>query len=117
MIRNHQAITLDWCHPAPSSVSTAKAYGLTCVLISCRCRFMAWTIGVRQHEPRATASCRTYSAKQIGPLVTLIARHAGSAAALRPDAGQAALLTNTGFVLPPQFDRFFSRGRGNCGGN
>src|ERR1700674_5288958 len=38
-----------------------------------------------------------------------------TAAALCPDAGQCALLTNPGFVLPPKFDRFFARMLGDDG--
>ena len=30
-----------WCHPAPSQVTTACAPGVTWVLISARCRFIA----------------------------------------------------------------------------
>ena len=62
-------------------------------------------IGVRQHKPGADASRRAHRAEQIRPLVSLIARCGRSATAFRPDAGQAALLTNPRFILPPQLDR------------
>jgi hypothetical protein len=74
-------------------------------------------IGVRQHEPRPDTPCRAYSAEQVGTFVALIAKRGGSAAALRPDAGQAAFLPNARFVLPPQFDGLGLRGRGDDGGN
>ena len=73
-------------------MSTAKAPGLTWVLISCRCRFMAWTL----------ASRRADRTEQIGPLVALIAWRGRSRAAFGPDPGQAALLANPRLVLPPQ---------------
>lgn len=74
-------------------------------------------VGVRQHEPGADAPRRADGAEQVGPFVTLIAWGGRSAAPLRPDARQAALLTNTSFVLPPQLDRLALCGRGNDGGN
>ena len=74
-------------------------------------------IGVRQHEPRPYTACRAYSAEQVGTFVALIAKRGGSAAALRPDAGQAAFLPNPRFVLPPQFDGLALRGSGDGGGN
>ena len=74
-------------------------------------------IGVRQHEPSAHPACWANGAEQIGPFVTLIAQRRGAAATLGPNAGQTALLTNTGFVLPPQLDRPAVRGRGDGGSN
>jgi hypothetical protein len=75
------------------------------VLISRRCRFHGVDIGVPQHEPGADTARWTDSTEQIGRLVALIAWRSRSSAAFRPDAGQAALLTNPRFILPPQFDR------------
>src|SRR6202035_2028471 len=69
-------------------------------------------VGVRQHEPGADAPRRADGAEQVGPLIALIAWCCRSAAPLRPDARQAALLTNTSFVLPPQLDRLALCGRG-----
>jgi hypothetical protein len=74
-------------------------------------------VGVRQHQPGAHAAGRTDGAEQIGPMVTLIARRGGSAAAFCPNAGQAALLTNAGFILPPQLDRLAARGGRDGSGN
>jgi hypothetical protein len=74
-------------------------------------------VGVRQHEPDADAPRRADGAEQVGPFVTLIAWRGRSTAPLRPDARQAALLTNTSFVLPPQLDRLALCGGGNDGGN
>src|SRR6202023_3077030 len=74
-------------------------------------------VGVRQHEPGADAPRRADGAEQVGPLIALIAWCCRSAAPLRPDARQAALLTNTSFVLPPQLDRFALCGRGDDGGD
>ena len=58
-------------------------------------------IGARQNEPSADAAVRADGAEQIGRLVALVARCCGSAAAFRPDTGQAALLADAGLVLPP----------------
>ena len=44
-------------------------------------------------------------AEQIGPVVTLVAGSARSAALGCPDVGQAALLADPGFILPPKLDR------------
>jgi len=72
-------------------------------------------VGIRQHQSRADIATRADSAEYVGPFVALIARGGRPAAALCPDAGQCALLTNPGFVLPPKFDRFFARMLGNDG--
>src|SRR5882757_2473659 len=58
-----------------------------------------------QHEPGADAARRAYRAKQIGRFVALIAWCSRPAAAICPDASEAALLTHACFVLPPQLDR------------
>ena len=58
-------------------------------------------IGTRENEPGANAAVRTDRAEQVGRLVALIAWRCGSAAALCPDAGQAALLADARLVLPP----------------
>ena len=71
----------------------------------------------RQHEGGANPSGRADRTEQIGPVVALIARRARTAALLGPDVGQAALLTDTGFVLPPQLDRLAARPLGDAGGN
>ena len=73
-------------------------------------------IGVRQHKPGANASCRAHRAEQIRPFVSLIAWRGRSAATLSPDAGQATLLANPRFVLPPQLDRLTLRAGRNRGG-
>ncbi len=74
-------------------------------------------IGVRQHQPCTDASRWADSAERIGPFVTLIAWHSGPGTTLCPDAGQAALLTNPRFVLPPQLDWLPLCDRRNGGGN
>ena len=56
-------------------------------------------IGTRSHESGANAAVWTDGAEQVGRLVALIARGCGSAAAPRPDAGQAALLADAGLIL------------------
>ena len=58
-------------------------------------------VGIRQHQSHANIATRADSAEYVGPFVALIARGGRPAAALCPDAGQCALLTNTGFILPP----------------
>jgi len=73
--------------------------------------------GIGLGQASATAARRTDSAEQISPIVTLVARCWRPAAALRPDAGQRALLTDTGFVLPPDLDRLAACVRRNTAGN
>ena len=58
-------------------------------------------IGTRENEPGANAAIWTDGAEQVGRLVALIARGCGSAAALCPNAGQAALLADASLILPP----------------
>src|ERR1700756_320601 len=60
-------------------------------------------VGQDQRRPNPTGG--TDGTKDVGPFVSLIARLAGTAAGLRPDIGQAALLADPGFVLPPELDR------------
>ncbi len=55
----------------------------------------------RQHEGGADPPGGTDGAEQIGPAVTLIARCARAATLVRPDVGQAALLSDPGLILPP----------------
>ena len=74
-------------------------------------------VGVRQHEPGADAPGRTNGAKQVGTFVPLIAWRGRPAAALGPNTGQAAFLSNARFVLPPQLNRLALRGRRNDGGD
>lgn len=62
-------------------------------------------IDMRQDQRRANAPGRTDGAENVGPFVSLIARLARTAARFRPDVGQAALLADPRFVLPPEFDR------------
>ena len=54
-----------------------------------------------QDQADADAAGRTNRPENIRPIVALIAWRARSAAALGPDVGQAALLTDAGLVLPP----------------
>src|SRR6202012_6025994 len=72
-------------------------------------------IDVRQDQRRANAPGRTDGAENVGPFVSLIARLARTAARFRPDIGQAALLADSGFVLPPEFDRLATGAGGNDG--
>jgi hypothetical protein len=58
-------------------------------------------IGLRQHQSRANTARRTNGAEDVRPVVALIARRGRPAALPGPDMGQAALLADTGFVLPP----------------
>ena len=60
----------------------------------------------RQHEPGADAAFWADRTEQIGPSVSLITRRSRAAALVSPDVGQATLLADTGFILPPELDRF-----------
>lgn len=62
-------------------------------------------IRVGQDERGADVARGTDRPEQISPIVALIARGPRPAAALGPNAGQRALLTDAGFVLPPDLDR------------
>lgn len=73
-------------------------------------------IGLGQHQGRADATCRTDRAEDIGPVVGLIARRRRPGALFGPDVGQAALLANARFILPPEFERLAaSLGRDGVG--
>jgi len=62
-------------------------------------------IGRGQDERRRRAVLRTDRAKDVGPLVTLVTGRTRSRASSGPNPGQRTLLTDTGFVLEPDFDR------------
>src|SRR3984893_11265450 len=72
-------------------------------------------VGIRQDQGRTDIAMRADSAKYVGPFPALIPRRGWTAAALGPDASQCALLTNPGFVLPPKFNRLFTRMLGDRG--
>ncbi len=76
-----------------------------------------YTVDRWQHESRANATRRADGAEQVGPGVALVARCARTAAAVGPDVGQAALLADPGFVLPPQLDRLAASRLGDRGGD
>ena len=54
-------------------------------------------------------------AKQVGPGEPPVAPDMRTRAALGPDAGQRALLANTGFILKPDFDRPAGKLLRDCG--
>ena len=60
-------------------------------------------VGKGQHESRTGASGRTDSAEQIGILVALVCRLAWPGSFPSPKAYLSVLLTNSGFVLEPDF--------------
>ena len=62
------------------------------------------SVDLGQDEAGTDASRRTYRAKDIGPVVTLIPWRGWAAAEIGPDIAQAALLADPGFVLPPEFE-------------
>ena len=78
--------------------------------------------GVRRRHDQACrdATLRTGRAEQVGPVVALVARCAGSRSTFGPDAGQRALLADPGLVLEPDFDRLVfgvvGELRRDCGG-
>ena len=116
IVRHHQAVAglmptrTVQCHDSKSAWTDPAADFL-------QMQVHGLGIGVRQYQTRSDTTCRAYSAEQVGTFVTLVAQRGGSAAALRPDAGQAAFLPNARFVLPPQLDGLAFRGRGDDGGN
>ena len=74
-------------------------------------------VDARQHQCGADAARRTDGAEQIGRGVALIARRTRAAALVGPDVGQASLLADACFILPPQLDRLapsmLGKGRGD----
>ena len=70
-------------------------------------------VDVRQDERRSKIALGTDGTEQIGPVVALVAPR--PATARGPDAGQRALLSDAGFVLPPDFDRLVARVRRDAG--
>jgi hypothetical protein len=62
-------------------------------------------VGAGQDERRAGPACRADRPKQIGPGIALVAGCWGTRAALGPEPGQGALLSDAGFILPPQIQR------------
>jgi hypothetical protein len=62
-------------------------------------------IGGGQDERRRSAALRTDGAKNVGPLVALVAWRTRPCSSLGPDAGQRPLLTDASLVLEPDFDR------------
>jgi hypothetical protein len=62
-------------------------------------------IGGGQDERRRSAALRTDGAKNVGPLVALVAWRARPRSPSGPDAGQRTLLTDSSLVLEPDFDR------------
>jgi hypothetical protein len=63
-------------------------------------------VGLRQHEGGADRPRRTDRTKQISPGEAAVAGRSRPRAAARPQPGQRSLLTDAGFVLKPDLDRF-----------
>lgn len=59
------------------------------------------------HDERGTGvACRANGAEDVGRGVARVFWAARSRSLVGPDIAQCALLSDTGFVLPPQFQRF-----------
>ena len=71
-------------------------------------------IGFRQDKGGADAAGWADGAKNVGPVVALIARCGRPRPLFAPDVGQAALLADARFILPPEFD-WFATGFGRNG--
>jgi len=65
------------------------------------------TLGVRCgcNDGCADAACRADCAEQVSGVVAVVADHWGPRADWRPDVGQAAFLSDSGFVLKPDLNR------------
>ncbi|WP_428488634.1 hypothetical protein [Rhodopila sp.] len=69
-------------------------------------------------DQRSTNPVRgTNGAEDVGPFISLILGHARAVAVLRPNIGQAALLAETCFILPPKLDRLAASVVWNGGGD
>jgi len=75
------------------------------------------SVGGGQDQASADVARGAYGTEQIGPGIAPIARRGWTRAARGPDAGQRALLADTGFVLPPELDRLATGGFGDRGGD
>ncbi len=97
------------CQPAP--IDLHQAVCTWCNTVADLTKMLAHRFKIdRGHDdPGTHAACRADGAEHIGPGVTTIARCSRSAAALCPHPGQRALLTDAGFILPPDFQRFAHR--------
>ena len=62
-------------------------------------------VDVRQHQAGGDAAGGADRAEDVGPFVAGVARRARPRAALRPDAGQRALLADARLVLEPDLER------------
>lgn len=72
-------------------------------------------IDAGQNKGDPSAPRRTDRAENIDPFVSLIARCPGAASFIRPDVGQAALLPDPGFILPPELEGLSTRVLGDGG--
>ena len=70
-------------------------------------------IGLGQDEAGADTTRGTGCAEDVGPIVALVAWRWRASALFSPDVGQAALLTDARFILPPELDRLATRLRGD----
>ena len=61
-------------------------------------------VGAGEHEGGPDAPRGAYRTEQIGRGAALIPVCAGTAALVGPDIGQASLLANARFILPPEFN-------------
>ncbi len=69
-------------------------------------------VGVWQNQRCADVARGTDRTEDIGPLIALVATRRRAASTLGPNVGQAALLANPRFILPPKFDRPLAGGLG-----
>ena len=74
-------------------------------------------VGVGQHERRTAIACRADGTEDVGPVVAAVARCRWPAAAFGPNPGQSALLADTSFILPTEFNRLALSLRRDCLGD
>ena len=75
-------------------------------------------IGTRENQPDGAVALRTEGAEDIGILIARIDGHGRTGAFGRPSVSASPFLTDTGFVLTPEFNGFCRmRGgqRAQCG--
>jgi hypothetical protein len=94
----------ELCQPAASGISRAMAPGLTHLLISARCLFLASRLTVGMTNGTGAAR-RADGAEEVGPGEPPVALDPRARAAPGPDAGQRALLADARFILKPDFNR------------
>lgn len=72
----------------------------------CKMKVHSVCVGIGQDKSHTCIACGADSTEDVGTFVSLIEWPARPRASSGPDAGQRTFLSDTSFVLEPEFDRF-----------